>query len=243
MAKNNKIQENIVAHNQIAEKYDLAHPEIYNEIEQDRIKKTIRKLLNISGKKNPKILDFGAGTGNLTKHFLEFGCEVTACDVSQKSLDVLKKKFEGDNNLKTRLISGEKLPFKDNSFDIVATYSVLHHIPDYLLAVREMIRVTKKGGITYIDHEVNNNRWYPNPLLREYYNKSKRSKIEKSMALIKRKDFLKYVFYRNKMIKLFINPRFMSQGDLHVFIDDHIEWEKIYQLVKKDGCKIIKKSD
>jgi hypothetical protein len=36
------------------------------------------------------------------------------------------------------------LPFKDNSFETVVIYGVLHHIPDYGLVIKEATRVSKK---------------------------------------------------------------------------------------------------
>ena len=47
----------------------------------------------------------------------------------------------------------------DGSYDMVATYSVLHHVPDYLRIVEEMARVLKPGGILYLDHEASDSYW------------------------------------------------------------------------------------
>ena len=38
------------------------------------------------------------------------------------------------------------MPFPDNSFDIVFSHGVLHHIPDVLAAQKEIARVLKPGG-------------------------------------------------------------------------------------------------
>lgn len=235
-----KVKENILAHNWIAKKYDLKHTEIYNCIEQERIKSTIRMLLRKLNKKNPKILDFGAGTGNLTRHFVDLGCEVTACDVSQESLNVLKKK---NKNVKTVLISGKKLPFKNNSFDAVVTYSVLHHVPDYLFAVKEMVRVTKRGGFVYIDHEVNNNYYFPGEYLKEYQSLTKQNKIKRIIKLLKINKLFTWNFIRIVFIKLFINSKYSEEGDLHIWKEDRIEWERIYDTLKKEKCDIVKEVD
>ena len=61
-----------------------------------------------------------------------------------------------ENQLRTVTLSGDfPLPFPDRHFGFAATYSVLHHIPDYLEAVRELARVVDVGGVLYIDHELN----------------------------------------------------------------------------------------
>lgn len=149
MKNSNKLwQLNQKAHDKISIVYDKKHTEIYNEVEQNRLNKTIEKILiRLEQKDDISVLDFGSGTGNLALKFLSYNCLVTAIDVSEKSLLVLldKTKSSSKDRLNTTVLTGNKVPFPDNHFDVVATYSVLHHIPDYLFAVQEMMRVTKPG--------------------------------------------------------------------------------------------------
>ncbi|MDD4188402.1 MAG: hypothetical protein PHX04_06610, partial [Bacilli bacterium] len=51
-------------------------------------------------------------------------------------------------------------------------------------------------------------------------------------------DFLKTVF-----IKFFINKKYQREGDIHVWTDDHIEWEKVKELIKKEKCEIFEEED
>jgi SAM-dependent methyltransferase len=47
------------------------------------------------------------------------------------------------------------LPFRDSSFDVVYSISVIEHIHEgYLDAVREMLRVTRPGGVLYLTFPV-----------------------------------------------------------------------------------------
>jgi len=46
-------------------------------------------------------------------------------------------------------VSAEDMPFEDETFDVVATFAALEHIPDPLVSLKNMIRVTKKFGIIY----------------------------------------------------------------------------------------------
>jgi ubiquinone/menaquinone biosynthesis C-methylase UbiE len=45
-----------------------------------------------------------------------------------------------------RVADAERIPYDDNSFDLVVGHAVLHHIPDVPAAFREVLRVLKPGG-------------------------------------------------------------------------------------------------
>ena len=45
-----------------------------------------------------------------------------------------------------RVADAERMPYDDNTFDVVVGHAVLHHIPDVEQAMREMLRVLKPGG-------------------------------------------------------------------------------------------------
>lgn len=239
--ENNQIEANIRAHDKIFKIYNLKHTEIYNPVEQNRIKKVISNI--VKKNKNLRILDIGAGTGNLALKFLDLNCKVTAADVSFKSLKLLKQLSYNNANLKLVIIKDQNLPFPDNKFDVVCTYSVLHHIPDYLFTIKEMIRVCKSGGLIYIDHEVSEKRWNPNKHLLDYYKKTKETKTEYLIRLIKTKELFTFDFIKIFFIKIFINKKYEVEGDIHVFKNDHIEWNKIKDLIKKKNCKIVKEID
>jgi len=234
----NKIDYNTIAHNKIAKVYDIKHQEIYNSVEQDRLREEIKKSINRINKQEISVLDFGSGTGNLTKYFLEFGCCVTSLDISQESLEVLGQKFN-NQKLQTKLFDGKTIPFADNTFDIVATYSVLHHIPDYMNMIKEFARVLKNEGFIFIDHEANSDRWSPNPILQQYNNLTKISYKEKIMQLIETKEMFTLSFWQSFFYTIFIDPRHKREGDIHVWKDDHINWEEIFELTKKIGLKTV----
>lgn len=47
-------------------------------------------------------------------------------------------------------LSSEKLPFDDNSVDLIFSYHTLEHVPNYLFALSEIHRVLKHGGILLV---------------------------------------------------------------------------------------------
>src|SRR6476646_7266147 len=105
------IARNARAHDSIAKIYEIKHDEIYNEVEQPRLCSTLDRVLSTLGTRSPKVLDLGAGTGNVTLKLLERGCQVTAVDVSAASLEILKRKATGVGTLSTHVIDSEALPY------------------------------------------------------------------------------------------------------------------------------------
>jgi len=63
-------------------------------------------------------------------------------------LDLGSKFFEPPPFSRLHLQEGSvlNLPFEDGSFDIVASYQMLEHVPDPRTALSEMLRVLKPGG-------------------------------------------------------------------------------------------------
>ena len=94
MTRHNLSKLNGGSQNRMAHTYDSKHREIFNDIEQGRIGKIVADLAASYAEHGEiHVVDFGAGTGNLTKFFLEKKFLVTACDVSRMSLDILKQKM------------------------------------------------------------------------------------------------------------------------------------------------------
>lgn len=97
------------------------------------------------------ILDAGVGTGRFAKPLQYEKFEVVGVDISPKMMAVAKKKSTTD------LIQGElcTLPFKDRSFDAAICNAVLHLIPEWKTALREITRVTERIMVSTI-HEWDN---------------------------------------------------------------------------------------
>ena len=158
------IARNIAVHDRIARKYESRHGEIFNETEQNRLRSALAAAGQAvrTGANPARAFDFGCGSGNLTSHLLALGLEVTAADVSGGFLNLLQSRYPQVTTVQMNGRDVSNIP--DASFDLVATYSVLHHVPDYLAAVREMARICKPGGVVCIDHEQNERFWDRDPL-------------------------------------------------------------------------------
>lgn len=232
------IEHNATAHDAVADSYDRKHEEIYNPIEQARLRAVIADLVAASSVGCPDVLDVGAGTGNLSHKFLTAGCRVCAADVSPRSLERLVAKAGPGAPISTSVIRDERLPFDDASFDIVGTYSVLHHIPDYLLTVREMVRVLRPGGLLYIDHEASEGSWRPDPVLAEYRRLTRLTPAAHLWQLVRTGDLFTPAFAKTVFMKSFVNRRYEREGDLHVWPDDHVEWGRVEDVLRDSGADV-----
>lgn len=97
------------------------------------------------------LLDVGAGSGTISVGFAELipDGHVTGIDLNPDILPRARTIAEkaGVKNVDFQLGSAHKLPFADETFDITFCHQVLIHIGTPWEALREMIRVTKQGGI------------------------------------------------------------------------------------------------
>ena len=61
-------------------------------------------------------------------------------------VEVAKKKFTNNSNIKIIQGSAIKMPYEDDSFDYVTCASSFHHHPNPFQSIKEMVRVLKLGG-------------------------------------------------------------------------------------------------
>lgn len=231
-----EIERNIAIHDRIASKYEMRHGEIFNDIEQNRLVIALTHAVSLIETRTPNkpiVFDFGCGSGNLSRHLLDLGLQVVAGDVSQGFLDLIEHRFS-DKPIKTIKLNGRDLSnVPSGGYDMVAAYSVLHHIPDYLGAIKEMARVCAVGGVLFLDHETTDEFWTGDPVYAQF----------KSAAL--RFDWRKYLVWSNYVagIRRIRNPRYASEGDIHVWPDDHIDWSAIDSLLSAIGFDCVHSQD
>lgn len=93
-----------------------------------------------------RVLDFGCGDGRSVRAWRELGFDATGCDV------VLHEDAAGEDMRKAGLLlpislSPYRLPFADQSFDILVSNEVFEHVQDYPAALDEVYRVLRPGGV------------------------------------------------------------------------------------------------
>lgn len=96
----------------------------------------------------PRVLDLGAGEGTATLLFLTLGARVTAVDSSASQLDALRRKCERfANRLDVRCEEvSDALRTTQDEFDIIVANSFLHHVPDYLGLLSQVVPYLAPGG-------------------------------------------------------------------------------------------------
>ena len=221
--------------------YEPAHGDIFNAVEQRRLYGMLQEAVRSvrTGATPAKALDFGCGSGNLTRHLIALGVSTVSADVSEDFLESIRRKFSSTGLSQTLRLNGADLSnVPDAHFDLVASYSVLHHVPDYLAIVHEMCRVVKPGGILYVDHEVTENYYARPPIYVEFLRKARpRVDWRRMVSLVL--DVRGYIH----ILRRLANPRYKREGDIHVWRDDHIEWDKIEQVLLSRGFEIVVKYD
>ena len=104
-----------------------------------------------------KILEIGAATGRYSFYYLEKGCNVTALDISEKHVNIMKekaKKYKDNINI----LQGNALDLRiieNNSYDIVLCLGPMYHLTkeeDRIQCIKEALRVLKPGGVIAVSY-------------------------------------------------------------------------------------------
>ena len=113
--------------------YEYLNPHF--DIYGDAIKK-----LEMKG--NESILEVGCGSGQILSKIANKGHsgKIVGLDIHEQIFS------ESHPNIQFIVGSADSLPYPDESFDVVMAFFMIYHLPDPLAAVKEWMRVLKKGG-------------------------------------------------------------------------------------------------
>ncbi|NMO01952.1 methyltransferase domain-containing protein [Gordonia sp. TBRC 11910] len=96
-----------------------------------------------------RAMELGCGTGFFLLNLMQSGIaeKGSVTDLSPGMVKVALRNAEGLGlDVDGRVADAEKIPYDDNTFDLVVGHAVLHHIPDVEQSLREVLRVLKPGG-------------------------------------------------------------------------------------------------
>ncbi len=93
------------------------------------------------------VLELATGSGNVSK-LMPSDNYYSGVDISEGLLKIAHKKLtnSGFTNFELFLCSGDKLPFKDNYFDICICNLSLNFLPDLSKVINEIRRTLKRQG-------------------------------------------------------------------------------------------------
>ena len=102
-----------------------------------------------------KILDAGTGTARIPIAIAQMrpAWEMTCIDLSANMLRLgLENVSEANvrSQIKLELVDAKAMPYPDRYFDMVISNSIIHHLPDPLLFLREVKRVLKPNGAIFL---------------------------------------------------------------------------------------------
>jgi ubiquinone/menaquinone biosynthesis C-methylase UbiE len=106
------------------------------------------------------VADVGAGTGFLAAGLAPLVEKVHLLDGSAAMLEVARRNLEHFTNLEFHTADGLALPLPDSSLDATFANMYLHHCPDPLAAIREMVRILRPGGrLVLTDMDSHTHEW------------------------------------------------------------------------------------
>jgi ubiquinone/menaquinone biosynthesis C-methylase UbiE len=136
-------------HDVAADHYDSKWGIDFGETGREQVLVKVDKAVGHHPDGWARSLEIGAGTGYFTLNLLRAGLisEATCSDISPGMLATLRTNAERLGlEVQTEQVDAERLPFADESFDLVLGHAVLHHIPDLDRAFAEFERVLAPGG-------------------------------------------------------------------------------------------------
>lgn len=123
------------------------------------LSKYVDRLKAIGFTRKDKVLDAGCGYGQWSLALAKLNNTVESCDISPlrvRFLETLANRL-GILNLTTKVSGIEVMPYPDNHFDAIFSYSVIFLTP-WRQALRELARVLKPSGRLYVN--ANALGWY-----------------------------------------------------------------------------------
>ena len=130
--------------------FDSGDPEIkelyVKSVLNNDIEKEIYQIIknNITISENTNILDMGCGLGSFLEVCQNNGIQAIGIDIDPHAIEIAKSRTKEQKNV--ILEDCQDLPFKNNSFDLIVSITVIEHVKNPLKYFREAHRVLAKNG-------------------------------------------------------------------------------------------------
>ncbi|WP_051712701.1 class I SAM-dependent methyltransferase [Actinoalloteichus caeruleus] len=140
---------NVLYHDWEAASYDDKWSISYDQRCIDYAVSRFRAVAGDVGRPYPTALELGSGTGFFLLNLMQGGV-IERGSVTDLSPGMVEAALANADQLGLdvdgRVGDAERIPYPDDSVDLVVGHAVLHHIPDVRAAMREVLRVLRPGG-------------------------------------------------------------------------------------------------
>jgi ubiquinone/menaquinone biosynthesis C-methylase UbiE len=127
----------------------LGAADFYETVEGERylLEPDILEMANFAAWRDRDVLEAGCGIATDAVQFARSGARYTGIDFSPTAVSHAETRFRAEG-LNGKLVQGSilELPFAAESFDLVYSMGVIHHVPETERAVSEFYRVLRPGG-------------------------------------------------------------------------------------------------
>lgn len=124
--------------------------EFYEQIEDHRTRDEpeIAGFAEFTRYHGKEVLEVGVGAGTDFIQWARSGAKAHGIDITEEAIRYTTRRLEvyGLSCKSLRVADAERLPFPDESFDLVYSYGVIHHTPNTAKALEEIVRVIRVGG-------------------------------------------------------------------------------------------------
>lgn len=126
--------------------------EYFDEVEARKyfVEPHIPRFAEFEKWRGKKVLEIGCGIGTDTMNFARHGASVTAVDLSEKSLEVARRRAEvfGLQNIRFHQGSAEELRnvLPPEPFDLIYSFGVIHHTPHPERVIAELAHFARPGS-------------------------------------------------------------------------------------------------
>ncbi|HEX2978576.1 MAG TPA: class I SAM-dependent methyltransferase [Candidatus Babeliales bacterium] len=96
-----------------------------------------------------RVLEVGVGAGTDFLQWVRAGAKAYGIDLTSEAIENVSHRLmhEGLLPYDLQVADAENIPYPDNSFDLVYSWGVIHHSPDTVRCLGEIIRVCRPGGV------------------------------------------------------------------------------------------------
>ena len=129
--------------------HPVGTPGFFQDLDQYHFEKLhhLLRLVNFDGYRGRRVLEVGCGAATDLARFARGGAIVTGVDLAPSAIELARTNFAQQGlHGEFHVADGERLPFADDTFDLVYAHGVVQYTPDSRALVAECRRVLRPGG-------------------------------------------------------------------------------------------------